>query len=258
MTQFSQKQAILRLFGVNDAGNSVLAYVHNFMSYFYVPAWAGCTTDNINAFGQALNALLKDGSRAEAKMVNVCVIRVERVKRQSIWGYHFNEMGDFLQVTVALPALVATARRLLEKGISIPNLGMKFFSTYESNLQYALRYMVDKNLRGGGWVELPASSYRVRAAEKTSHCQLEVDVHFDAVIGHDPNGEWLRMAPMRIISIDIECAGRKGQALKHHQVRARARDARQPDDTVMSTQSLTSACLLAPFHISLLPVRLLP
>lgn len=55
MTQFSQKQAILRMFGVNDAGNSVLAYVHNFMSYFYVPAWPGCTPEQINHFGQALN-----------------------------------------------------------------------------------------------------------------------------------------------------------------------------------------------------------
>lgn len=143
-------------------------------------------------------------------MVNVCVIRVERVKKQSIWGYHFNEMGDFLQITVALPALVATARRMLEKGITVPGLGMKFFSTYESNLQFALRYMVDKNLRGGGWVELPKGSYRIRAAEKTSTCQLELDVHFNDVLGHDANGEWLRMAPMRILSFDIECAGRKG------------------------------------------------
>lgn len=63
MTQFSQKQAILRLFGVNDAGNSILAYVHNFMSYFYVPAWPGCTTEQINMFGQSLNVRKQRSSK---------------------------------------------------------------------------------------------------------------------------------------------------------------------------------------------------
>lgn len=209
-TQFSQKQAFLRLFGVNDAGNSVLAYVHNFMPYFYVPAWANCTPEQINLFGQALNALIKDSGKPEAKLVNVCVIRVERVKKQSVWGYQGNDLADYLQVTVALPAMVATARRMLEKGITINSVGFKTFTTYESSLAYVLRYMIDKNLRGGGWVEVKANHYRPRVTEKTSHCQLEVDVHFDSVVGHNPDGEWLRMAPMRILSFDIECAGRKG------------------------------------------------
>jgi DNA polymerase delta subunit 1 len=46
--------------------------------------------------------------------------------------------------------------------------------------------------------------------QKKSYCQLEVDVHTDALLAHEPVGEWMKIAPMRILSFDIECAGRKG------------------------------------------------
>ena len=44
----------------------------------------------------------------------------------------------------------------------------------------------------------------------TSRAQLEVDVAWDKLISHVPEGEWSKVAPLRILSFDIECAGRKG------------------------------------------------
>ena len=44
----------------------------------------------------------------------------------------------------------------------------------------------------------------------TSRAQLEMDVAWDKVISHVPEGEWSTVAPLRILSFDIECAGRKG------------------------------------------------
>jgi hypothetical protein len=63
------------------------------------------------------------------------------------------------------------------------------------------------------WVELPAGSWRLRGGTDLpvlSRCQIEVDVAYDRIIAHQPEGEWLRVAPFRILSFDIECAGRKG------------------------------------------------
>jgi DNA polymerase delta subunit 1 len=31
-----------------------------------------------------------------------------------------------------------------------------------------------------------------------------------SVVSHAPEGEWSKIAPLRILSFDIECAGRKG------------------------------------------------
>ena len=33
---------------------------------------------------------------------------------------------------------------------------------------------------------------------------------YDAFISHAPDGDWSKIAPLRILSFDIECAGRKG------------------------------------------------
>ena len=43
-----------------------------------------------------------------------------------------------------------------------------------------------------------------------SRCQIEVDVAWNNFISHEPEGEWSDIAPFRILSFDIECAGRKG------------------------------------------------
>lgn len=34
-------------------------------------------------------------------------------------------------------------------------------------------------------------------------------MHWKDLISHAPEGEWAKMAPFRILSTDIECAGRK-------------------------------------------------
>jgi len=47
--------------------------------------------------------------------------------------------------------------------------------------------------------------------QKVSNSQIEADVHCDAFISHPAEGEWLKMAPFRILSFDIECSGREGK-----------------------------------------------
>lgn len=42
-----------------------------------------------------------------------------------------------------------------------------------------------------------------------THCQLEAHLHYSRLVSHAPEGEWAKMAPFRILSVDIECQGRK-------------------------------------------------
>ena len=59
------------------------------------------------------------------------------------------------------------------------------------------------------WVEAPAGRY-VLMGDKQSNCQIEAHISYRDLIAHKPVGEWSKMAPLRILSFDIECAGRKG------------------------------------------------
>ena len=99
-----QRSAILRLYGVTEAGNSVMVHAHNFEPYFYVPTWSGFTQDDLQQFGAALNDALRDQGRE--KGLNRYVMNINVVRKQSIWGYHHGQDHNFLRITVALPTLV--------------------------------------------------------------------------------------------------------------------------------------------------------
>lgn len=61
------------------------------------------------------------------------------------------------------------------------------------------------------WVEAPQSKYHmIPHRDRHSNCQIEAYVHYRDLIAHHNDGEWAKMAPLRILSFDIECAGRKG------------------------------------------------
>jgi DNA polymerase delta subunit 1 len=82
--------------------------------------------------------------------------------------------------------------------------------TFDS-IQYVLRFMIDTGVTGMSWVEVPKGQYHM-VADKNRHsnCQIEAYVHFQDLIAHNNDGEWAKMAPLRVLSFDIECAGRKG------------------------------------------------
>ena len=61
------------------------------------------------------------------------------------------------------------------------------------------------------WVEVPPSKYKmISHRDRHSNCQIEAWVSYRDLIAHPCDGEWAKMAPLRILSFDIECAGRKG------------------------------------------------
>lgn len=61
------------------------------------------------------------------------------------------------------------------------------------------------------WVEAPHSKYHIIPhRDRHSNCQIEAYVHYRDLIAYHNDGEWAKMAPLRILSFDIECAGRKG------------------------------------------------
>lgn len=46
--------------------------------------------------------------------------------------------------------------------------------------------------------------------EKRDTKSANYAIRYDQFVSYAPEGEWSDMAPLRILSFDIECAGRKG------------------------------------------------
>uniref|UniRef100_A0A8I3XDN2 DNA polymerase n=1 Tax=Callithrix jacchus TaxID=9483 RepID=A0A8I3XDN2_CALJA len=181
---------VLRAFGVTDEGVSVCCHVHGFAPYFYTPAPPGFGPEHLGDLQRELNLAISRDNRGGKELTGPAVLAVELCSRESIFGYHGHGPSPFLRITLALPRLVAPARRLLEQGIRVAGLGTPSFAPYEANVDFEIRY--------GLGLTSPAS------------CQLEADVLWSDVVSHPPEGPWQRIAPLRVLSFDIECAGRKG------------------------------------------------
>ena len=212
---------VLRMYGVNMEGNSVLAHVHGFLPYLYVPAPAeDFNTEGCVNFRFALNDVILKDMRSNRDNIEDAVLNVEIVNRSSILGFHFNQQYPFLKITVVLPKLVAPAKRLLENGINLKLYGFRAFQVFESNIEYEIRLMVDADVIGCNWIECPAGKYFLRKPwckgieqikpQSKSHVQIELDISCEDFVSHPAEGDWQMCAPLRVLSFDIECSGRQG------------------------------------------------
>lgn len=201
---------VIRLFGVLEGGASVLVRVHGFEHYFYVPAGKSVGDVTPEAFQRGLEERLKSTSKVKCPRN---VTKVEVVRKRSIFYYI---PGDpelpFFKVTMANPKLVREAAKELEQGyVVVEGETLPPIQTFDATLDYLLRFMIECDLVGCSWITLPPGKYTVKDKEAAaSHSQLEVDVHANDIISHRPEGKWLRTAPLRRLSFDIECQGRKG------------------------------------------------
>jgi DNA polymerase delta subunit 1 len=68
-------------------------------------------------------------------------------------------------------------------------------------------------MTGMNWIELSPSTYTIRTPSsrlKIGHAQIEVDVYYTDLVSHVAEGPWSLIPKLRVLSFDIECAGRKG------------------------------------------------
>ncbi|KAI3618406.1 hypothetical protein CBS9595_002769 [Malassezia furfur] len=179
----------VRMYGTTQEGHAVLVHVHGFLPYFYVNAPRGFTAGTCADFKNYLNVRV---ALTQTTFGTNAVADVSLVSRKNLMQY---TARSFERGEIAF------------RDLFVPGDSMVSFD----NVGYTLRFMIDHEIVGMNWIELKPGHYTVRSANASiSRCQIEVDCSPDALVSHAPTGEWLAMAPLRILSFDIECAGRKG------------------------------------------------
>jgi len=189
----------LRLFGVTGDGHSILCDVLNFSHYLYVLAPRGFTERDV----PALSTFLRNKNIGAPDAVEIEM-------KQSIWGYYGDSKVPFLKLVCADPRHVTRLRSFFESGQASFD-DFHFAETTFDNISYAMRCSVDCGIVGMSWITLPRGKYSViDPGVKQSRCQIETTIDYRDLIAHEAEGEWLKSAPLRVMSFDIECAGRKG------------------------------------------------
>ena len=157
------------------------------------------------------------------------------VLRENLLGYQGGLQSPYLKISVTDPRCIGRLRKKIEDGDANWKGWWRTVDgkilTFDS-IQYVQRFMVDTKVRtpvpptrldgesrtddtlqmsGMSWVDVAVSKYHILPLrERHSNCQIEAYVHYRDLVAHPAEGEWAKMAPLRILSFDIECAGRKG------------------------------------------------
>ena len=209
--KFHCQVPVIRLYGVTMGKHSVLCHIHGFLPYFYVRApWSGIGSPvDIEHFKVILEQKIKSEERSSKP--GSYISHIEPVTKCSIYGYNEERDQCFLKIYLFNPNNMAAMKRILEGGVEF---GGKWhnFSTFESNIPHIMRFMVDSKITGMSWVKIDPSNLHLRKdSAYSSRCQVEFDVFDWMMVCPLPlDGEWASVAPLRILSFDIECAGRKG------------------------------------------------
>ena len=93
----------LRLFGVTDNGNSVLANIHGFRPYFFVAAPSGFLNKDLEPLKDTINVsymMLKLNQADLQGIVGItAVVSCVVLNRRSLWGYKGDEQVPFIKIT---------------------------------------------------------------------------------------------------------------------------------------------------------------
>ncbi|KAK5092634.1 DNA-directed DNA polymerase delta [Lithohypha guttulata] len=196
----------LKMFGVSETGHSILLHVTDFLHYLYVAAPVNFQRPDVDGYKAYLETQLAQHEPA--------IQSVQMVLRESLFGFQGNQKSPYLKVTVTNPKYINKLRSTIEHGnANYKGLwkGIEGGIMTFDNIQYVLRFMIDTSVTGMGWVEVPAGKYNVmQQYDRQSNCQIEAYCHYKDMVALGHDGEWAKMAPLRILSFDIECAGRKG------------------------------------------------
>lgn len=169
---------IVRAYGVTGDGNSVAVFIHGFTPYCYFALPPGATFDNtennLAKIRASLNNRLEGASNRNGKLMEYCRSVSYVTSHKSMMGYD-SPHTHFFKIRVAMPTLVPTLKRVMEEGMDLAGVNSEtnYYSAFECNVPFVLRYMIDQDIQGAGWLTLPQKTYQVRAADKKqTHCQV--------------------------------------------------------------------------------------
>ena len=205
-TRKSGEVAVVDLHGIDREGHSITLHAHNYEPFFYCSIPSNFEAGNINLFKSSFNNALSGTS----KNPDVPPIRhIEIVEKRNIMFYQPNEKERFLKVTTQLPKYVSACRKVIEeRKVLIPGAPNFCIQTFESNVDFVLRFMNDRDITGCSWVSIKKDKYTERSLkEKKTHSQIEIDANYLDVESHETENEWMEMPKLRILSFDIEVGG---------------------------------------------------
>ena len=209
---WKSSRTILRIFGSTKEGAAVTAYIHGFYPYFHARLEDVSLGSEMTV---AAKVVLEKAILKRLKVITDNEIRIHSLKlvrRTGIYRYQ-RDPSWFVKIELFIPGDTPKIRGLIEnKGLLFLKETGLIRRTYESNVEFVVRFMVDANVPGCGWTGFPARKWVRRPrnlCEASNKDTLEIDVDASHVVCRDIEmGDVL--AEYVVLCFDIECKGSGG------------------------------------------------
>jgi DNA polymerase elongation subunit (family B) len=202
----------ITLFGTTERGESVSLLVTGFRPYFYVEIPEEWKPTDISAYKRSLlrcvTSVLTEGDESRISMT------IEHHK--SFWDFTNNRISTFLKIQVPSIRLWRSFRDVCqhkETAIPIPvsvssNGKQWILRTFEANIDPLLRFFHLREVKPAGWIYVDADMWEETDIVATT-TKLQATAEWDQV-SSAPADIQLKVAPLRILSWDIECTSSHG------------------------------------------------
>lgn len=186
---------IIKLFGVNEAGNSVCLNVTGFQPYFYVSNQTReLTGTEFKLFENKIINNLPDNLKD--------TVTFKYIRKKSVWGFTNNESKQYIKISFTNLMSMYIIRKKIRY--------MRNYSFHESNIDSFLRFIHSQNLKPCGWIlgkrAIDILDHDDDKSALTTKCQINVITSFENVVPY----ECVKVAPVTIFSFDIECTSASG------------------------------------------------
>lgn len=181
LADVGNEKPVIRMFGITEGGHSVMAHIHNFLPYLYVELNDKLGELNetdlkelrIDLNKQFMKAIFPQYSNPaeNPNKIKEFIHHVEVQNKASVYFYQ-EKMTNFIKIYCAIPTYVTKLRVLFEQEkLYFRGKAIAHPQTYESNMPFALRFMIDNDINGMQWMQIPAGKYLLRPAQqKESTC----------------------------------------------------------------------------------------
>lgn len=197
----------IHLWGCTLEGHSVAVITRTFKPYFYAritnPVDAKHVRERLEVL---LNPYRKEGEGGNK------ILFMEPVRKISLCGWNEGRDPDpMYKITMADCMSINKARKALDYGNRFVVPHDRPIQTFEANVQFELRYMVDHKMSGCQWINLKHGTFSpIHGSRRVTNADYEFHVSLEKSIECLPVKDRGEIAPLRLLCFDIECKKRNG------------------------------------------------
>ena len=203
------KEFLVKMFGIDEYGDTACIYVKGFQPYFYVKVDDDWTQQDKNEFLTFIKNKM-------GKYFANSLVGGKIVNRHKLYGFDAKKHHKFIQLkfnnTIAMTKAknlwyeynkTTYSKKLIDGGLPYKDCKIEI---YEAQIPPLLRLFHIKEISPSGWIALLKGKY-TKHKEQTTTCHHEFTIHYKNIIAL-PNRE--TMVPYKIMSFDIEASSSHG------------------------------------------------